>query len=63
MNQHENPSIEEFTARGAKLARVFKLKRDRGNPDRFVTTYGAKTALGLARTAEGILDGPVTKGD
>jgi len=49
---------EEQTRRGAILASILKLKRDREYPDRWQTTWGTKTDLGLFRCVERIvLDG------
>jgi len=44
-------------AAGLELARVFQLRRSRTHADRFDTTHGNKTAVGLARTAAAILSG------
>lgn len=56
---------EQETERGAELVRVLQLKpaKDsngkRWKPDRYETTHGNKTALGLFRTLEHI----ITKGE
>ena len=54
----QNISEEEETRRGIEIARVLMLKiakNDKGKryaPDRYNTTHGTKTALGLFRTLE-----------
>lgn len=54
-------SEEEETKRGLEIVRVFNLKiakDDNGkryNPDRFYSTHGNKTALGVFRTMKGLL--------
>jgi hypothetical protein len=46
---------EQEAQRGALLAEVLKLRRDREHPDRWQTTWGTKTDLGLFRIVERIL--------
>ena len=59
MNAHHTE--EEEIKRGVEIARVLKLKvaKDsngkRYKPDRYDTTHGTKTALGLFRTLEGLV--------
>lgn len=51
-------SETEQAKRGAMLAEVLKLRHDREYPDRWQTTWGTKTDLGLFRAIERIvLDG------
>ena len=64
MTTKDAPLTEaEQTARGQEIARVLQLKpaRDNGRrykPERFNTTHGTKTALGLYRTLERLLASP-----
>jgi len=51
MNQDEKIEFE----RGEEIARVLMLKRDPEHKDRWQTTHGSKTSIGLARTMQGIL--------
>lgn len=54
----------EQTARGQEIARVLQLKHARDQngkrykPERYNTTHGTKTALGLFRTLEHLLASP-----
>jgi len=45
----------EEARRGALLASVLNLKRDRVYPDRWLTDWGNKTNLGLFRICERII--------
>lgn len=47
---------EQEREAGAELARVLKLRRDTDHKDRWQTTHGTKTDLGLWRTIAGIVD-------
>jgi hypothetical protein len=38
-----------LSEQGEKLAQILGLKRDREHKDRYVTSWGNKTALGLSR--------------
>ncbi len=49
-------SETEETKRGALIAEILKLKASKEN-GRFFTTWGDKTALGLFRTIQGIVEG------
>jgi hypothetical protein len=41
--------------KGEEIARVLQLRRSTEHPDRWNTTHGTKTSLGLARTLRGLL--------
>jgi hypothetical protein len=64
--KHMNETLteEQETERGLEIVRVLQLKpakdsnRKRWNPDRYETTHGNKTALGIFRTLEHL----ITKG-
>ncbi len=47
----------EETRRGLMLAEVLRIKKARGEKDRFDTEWGTKTALGLYRTVARIVAG------
>lgn len=47
----------EERSRGAIIAKVLQLKRSREYPDRYETTQGTKTDLGLFRTVQAIIEG------
>lgn len=49
---------EQKIARGEYLAEVFGLRRDREHADRFATSVGSKTALGIFAVSERILNEP-----
>lgn len=55
-------SDEAKALMGANVARILQLRRDREHRDRFQTTWGSKTALGIFHTvmriAEEINAGP-----
>lgn len=47
---------DEMARRGALLAEVLHLERDDAHKDRWQTEWGTKTALGLFRTVERIME-------
>lgn len=47
---------EQKIARGKLFAEVFKLKKDPEHKDRFQTTVGTKTALGVFVTAKRMVE-------
>jgi len=61
MNTIEGIPEDEQAARGREIARVLQLKpardgnRKRYTPERYETTHGTKTALGLFRTLEHLI--------
>lgn len=55
MKQIPDLTEAQEAERGALLARVLKLKRDREHKDRWQTDWGTKTDLGLFRTVERIV--------
>lgn len=50
-------SEEEQARRGEAIARALRLKREKEHPDRYLTEWGTKTALGLFRTVQAQLEG------
>ena len=64
MTATEDTPENEQAARGREIARVLQLKparddnRKRYNPERYETTHGTKTALGLFRTLEHFIQKP-----
>jgi len=49
-------SEQEQTKIGEQLVKALKLKRDTEHKDRYQTTWGTKTPLGVYRTIEGIIE-------
>jgi hypothetical protein len=47
---------ETQAARGQLLAEVLKLRKDSEHKDRFQTTWGSKTAIGVFATVRRIVD-------
>jgi hypothetical protein len=47
---------QEQAEMGRKLAKVFHMKRDPQRRDRWQTTWGNKTDLGLFRTIVGVVE-------
>lgn len=60
-----NKSIGEQIATGAEIARLFRMRRDPEHKDRWQTTWGNKTDLGIyntvLRVAQMIQDGEEVK--
>jgi len=54
-------SEEEEIKIGEEIARVLKLQRHPDHYDRWLTTHGGKTSLGLVRTVRGLLEAPAEK--
>lgn len=53
-------TVEEETKRGERIAEVLKLRFDLGEdykPARYKTTVGNKTALGIYRLTQRIMEG------
>ena len=46
---NDMPDYEAHTTAGNAIAQLFSLKKDREHKDRYITSWGSKTAYGLTQ--------------